>query len=111
MTDKNRNEILQVLETGTVEEKSTLLEEILGARDISLVSPLVDFLETENSPAVKERILMVLDRLVPLSELRDVDISIDIHRMLRSSDPFIRTGIVEIIKHSGIPSSNFLNAI
>lgn len=111
MTEWNRNEIIIALETGTVEEKSDLLEEILGSRDISLLSHLVDLLEREKSRVVKERILMVLGRLIPLAQLRDEDVNRDIDRMLRSSDAFIRNGIVDIIKHAEIPISHFLQRL
>ncbi len=105
--NQNKNSIIQVLKTGTTEEKSTFLENIrqTPTPDITLVGPLVDCLEVEKSRAIKERILLILTRLVPLSAFQEVD------RMLRSPDPFVRNGIVEIIKSSGIPLIHFLEKL
>lgn len=108
MINKDKVEVLNILENGTFKEKYTLLEEIWEERDVSMVSPLADCLEMEKSRAVKKRILTVLNRLVMLSGFRDVNVNIDVTRMLRSSDPFIRDGIVEIIRNSEIPNSQFI---
>lgn len=105
---KNRVEFLNIMAKGTFKEKYTLLEEIWEERDVSMVSPLADVLEMEKSRAVKKRILIVLKRLVMLSGFRDVNVNIDVKRMLRSSDPFIRDGIVEIIRNSEIPNFQFI---
>lgn len=108
MINKDKVEVLSILVKGTFREKYTLLEEIWEERDVSMVSPLADVLEMEKSRAVKKRILTVLNRLVMLSGFRDVNVNIDVNRMLRSSDPFIRDGIVEIIRNSEIPNSQFI---
>lgn len=99
--------LTEILATGSDEEKSTMLETLRDRKseDTSLVTPLVDGLEKEKSRALKERILMVLNRLVPLAQYRDAD------RMLRSPDPFVRNGIVEIIKSSDIPIIQFLEKL
>lgn len=99
--------VTEILATGSEEEKSSLLEALRNRKsdDTSLVTPLVDGLEKEKSRALKERILMVLNRLVPLAQYRDAD------RMLRSPDPFVRNGIVEIIKSSDIPIIQFLEKL
>ena len=89
---------------GTFQEKYTLLEEIWEERDVSMVCPLADVLEMEKSRAVKKRILTVLNRLVLLSGFRDMNVDIDFNRMLRSADPFVRDGIVEIIRNSEMPA-------
>jgi hypothetical protein len=104
MINKDKVEVLNIMVKGTFQEKSTLLEKIWEERDISMVSPLADVLEMEKSRAVKKRILTVLNRLVMLSGFRDVNVDIDFNRMLRSADPFVRDGIVEIIINSEMPA-------
>lgn len=100
----SKDRIIKTLAKGTAEEKSALLEELRenDTRDTGLIHPLVDCLELESSRAVKERIIMILHLLLPLSQFKEVD------RMLRSSHPFIRNGAVEIIKQSDIPIIQFL---
>ena len=107
MINKDKVEVLNVLVKGTLQEKYNLLEKIRTDRDISMVSPLAKVLEIEKSRAVKKRILTVLNRLVILSDFRDVNIDIDFSRMLLSTDPFVRNGIAEIILNSEIPGFNF----
>lgn len=104
MIKKDKVEVLNILAKGTFQEKSSLLEEIWEERDVSMVNPLVDILEMEKSRAVKKQILTVLNRLVMLLGFRDVDVDIDFKRILRSSDPFVREGIVEIMVNSELPS-------
>jgi predicted house-cleaning noncanonical NTP pyrophosphatase (MazG superfamily) len=104
MINKNKVEVLNILAKGNFQEKSSLLEEIWEERDVSMVSPLVDVLEMEKSRAVKKQILTVLNRLVMLLGFRDVNVDIDFNRILRSSDQFVRDGIVEIILNSEIPT-------
>lgn len=108
MINKDKVEVLNILASGTFQQKSTLLEEIWQDRDVSMLSPLADVLEMEKSRAVKKRILTVLNRLVVLSGFRDVNVDIDFNRMLRSSDPFVRDGIVVIIRNSEIPAFEFV---
>jgi hypothetical protein len=109
MINKDKVEVLNIMVKGTFQEKSTLLEEIWEERDVSMVSPLTEALEMEKSRAFKKQVLTVLNRLVLLSDFRGVDINVDVHRMLRSSDPFVRNGILEIIRNSEIPA--FANKI
>lgn len=97
--------LFDTMEHGTAAQKFALLETIREKGDISLITPLVNFLEKEKSRAVKDRILIVLDVLVPLSGYKNVD------RMLRSPDPQVRNGIVEIIRRSDIPIINFLEKL
>jgi HEAT repeat protein len=99
--------VMEVLDSGGAEEKAAMLEDIRekDIRDTALAPLLIDRLEKETSRAIKERILMILNRLVPLGEYRDAD------RMLRSPDPFVRNGIVEIIKSSDIPIIRFLEKL
>jgi len=106
-TNKDLDYVIETLAAGTVEEKSNLLEELRTGEtsDVTLIHPLVDCLENEHSRAVKERVLMILNRLMPLSEFREAD------RMLRSSDPFVRNGAVEIIQKSDIPIIRFLEKL
>jgi hypothetical protein len=106
MINKDKVEVLNILVKGTSKDKFTLLEEILEERDVSMVTPLVDVLEMEKSRTIKKKILTVLNRLVLLSGFRDVNVDIDVNRMLRSSDPFVRKSIAEIIKHSEIKIIN-----
>ncbi len=56
------------------------------------VDPLFDHLERETDRSIKERILLALESLLPRVNF------ISIERMLRSHDPFIRNGGVEILK-------------
>jgi hypothetical protein len=100
MIDKNKIEVLNILVNGTHKEKSMILDEIWEERDVSMVTPLIDVLEREKSYKVKKRILTVLNRLVMLSGFRDIHMDIDFKRMLKSSDPFIRDGIAEILINS-----------
>jgi hypothetical protein len=109
MIDKDKIEVLNILVSGTGEQKSNLLEEIWEERDVSMVKPLADALEIEISRAVKKKILTVLKRLVLLSGFRDVNVDLDFNRMLRSSDPYIREGILEIIRNSEMPVVKFLD--
>lgn len=101
----DKNKLIETLETGAVEEKAAALESLRETKDIKLIVPLTDALEKEKSRAIKERILLVLNRLMPLSEFKEA------HRMLRSPDPFVRNGIVEIIKHHEIPIIQFLEKL
>lgn len=106
MAENNIKEKLQaVMSEGTEVEKSVFLDDLLDSEDVDLIDPLVGAMEQERFPAVKDRILLVLDRLVPLSEYRNVD------RMLRSPDPKVRNGIVEIIRRSEIPIIRFLEKL
>ena len=98
MVIQNKDKIIKALSTGTPKEKSVALEKIWEARDVSLVSTLVDILEKEQSRLVKERILiLLLDRLIPLSELRDMDVTLHIKRLLRYPELFIRPEFIEIL--------------
>ena len=101
--NRDKVEFINIMAKGTFQEKYTLLEKIWEERDVSMVSPLADVLEMEKSRAVKKRILTVLNRLVMLSGFRDVKIDIDVNRMLCCADPFVRAGIVEIIRNSEMP--------
>ena len=108
MAENVANEkLFDIMANGTEEEKSEILETYRGTDEISLIDPLVGLMEKEKSAAVRERILILLNRLVPLSgyQNREVD------RMLRSSDPGVRNGIVEIIKRSEIPIIRFLEKL
>jgi len=109
MMSKDKIDVLNIMAKGTFQEKNTLLEEIWEERDVSMVSPLADVLEMEKSRAVKKRILIVLNRLIMLSGFRDMKIDIDVNRMLCSADPYVRAGIVEIIRNSEMPG--FVNKI
>lgn len=104
-SDDLMGSLFETMGQGTPADKFAILETIREKGDVSLISPLVKFLEEEKSRAVKDRILIVLDVLVPLSGYRNVD------RMLRSPDPQVRNGIVEIIRRSDIPIINFLEKL
>lgn len=101
------DQVAGILSTANEEDKSSMLETLRNQEkaDTLLITPLIDGLEKEKSRALKERILMVLSRLIPLVQYRDAD------RMLRSPDPFVRNGIVEIIKSSDIPIIQFLEKL
>jgi len=83
------------------ERKLSALESLVESGDTTLVLPLVELLEIEKDRAVKERMLIVLNRLLPMSDFQDID------RLLKSPDPFVRNGAVEIIKKSDLPLLNF----
>jgi hypothetical protein len=97
--------VFNVLASGSAEEKSELLESIRETGEELDIVPLVNALENERDRAVKERIMMVLEHLVPRSNFSDAE------RMIRSPDPFVRNGIVEIIRHNNIPIINFLEKL
>ncbi|MCP4155311.1 MAG: HEAT repeat domain-containing protein [bacterium] len=94
--------ILAILEDGSNEKKSAVLEKIRDSDNISLIAPIAALIEKEKSRAIKERMMLLLNRLVPLSEYKNID------PMLRSTDPFVRNGIVGIIKRSQFPIVNFM---
>jgi hypothetical protein len=105
--DTNKEIFFQVMEKGNEAEKSEILETLRDTDDVSLMDPLVDFMETEKSAAVRERILLLLNRLIPLSGYHGPEVD----RMLRSPDPSVRNGIVEIIRRSDIPIIRFLDKL
>ena len=98
-----KQQLDELWEVGCPEEKSAFLEQLQGAEDPDLIEPLVDLLEVEKDRALKERILIVLTQLVPATRYIRID------RMLRSPDPFVRNGIVEILKKSQQPLEQFLS--
>ncbi len=87
------------------QERLDRLQDYIESSDITLIPVFVDLLENEKDRAVKERLLMILNELIPRSDYDIVD------RMLRSPDPFIRNGVVEIIKKSEIPLIEFLGKL
>ncbi|MCP4218364.1 MAG: HEAT repeat domain-containing protein [bacterium] len=101
------DDIVARLKKGNEEEKSGILSQISQTDDISLIAPLVVVLENESSRAVKERLLLLLNRLLPLTRYRTGEVE----RMMRSPDPFVRNGIVEIIRRSDIPIIRFLEQL
>lgn len=104
---QSKEVIYHILESGTEAEKSEILENLRGSDDTSLIEPLVEFMENETSRAVRERLLMLLGHLVPLGGYNENDVG----RMMRSPDPQVRNGIVEIIKKSDIPIIRFLEKL
>lgn len=105
--DINKLKFFEIMEKGNEAEKSELLETLRDTDDVSLMDPLVDFMENEKSAAVRERILLLLNHLIPLSGYHGPEVD----RMLRSPDPGVRNGIVEIIKRSDIPIIRFLEKL
>jgi hypothetical protein len=93
--------IIKIFRDGSSEEKNDVLEKILKTKDCSLILPMIENMEEEKNRSVKERTLMVLVNLVPMESYRSID------RMLRSPDPFVRNGAVEIIKRSDKPIIEF----
>lgn len=103
----DKEKFFEIMAKGKEAEKSEILETFRETEDISLMAPLVDFMEKEKSAAVRERILLLLNHLIPMSGYR----SREVDRMLRSPDPGVRNGIVEIIKRSDIPIIRFLDKL
>jgi len=99
------NKSAAILETGSSEEKILFLDSLSQCHDTSHIDALILHLEKETSRAFKERILLVLGHLLPLTDFKNID------PMLRSPDPFIRNGAVEIIKNSNIPIIRFLERL
>ncbi len=99
------NTFQQIMASGTESQKSELLEDLRDTNETEIVPALTQFLEKENSRAVKERIMLILNRLVPLSRFRHIE------PMLRSPDPFTRNGGVEIIRHSKYPIIQFVEPL
>lgn len=89
----------------SAQERLDRLQDYVESTDTDLIPVFVDLLEKERDRAVKERLLMILTELIPRSDYDIVD------RMLRSPDPFIRNGVVEIIKKSQIPLIEFLSKL
>lgn len=102
-TGKSR--LAGVLSDGTNDEKAALLDSLREARDVNVIPQLIQALEKEKSRVLKERILLVLDTLMPLDDFREAD------HMLRSPDPFVRNGIVAIIKNHQVPIIRFLEKL
>lgn len=98
-------DVRRVLGAGSVEEKLSLLQDLQETDDPSIVEPLLDILEKEKNRAVKARIFLVLNHALPLSGFGHVE------RMLRSPDPFVRNGAVDIIKRNEIPLLKFFDRL
>ncbi len=92
---------LKNFEDADSENKLSQLENLVESDDTALVVPLVQLMEREKDRAVKERMLILLSRLLPMSNFVDID------RLLKSPDPFVRNGAVEIIKKNDIPLLKF----
>jgi len=98
----NSSEIINFLkQEDNPSKKLELLNDLLDKDIIELIDPLIELLENEENRAVKERIFLLLNRLVPLNSFKNIE------RMLRSADPFVRNAGVEIIKKNEIPLINF----
>ena len=96
------NNLIKVISNGNHEEKVKALDKLKESENYEVICDLIDILENTKDRALKERILIVLNYLVPKSEFKCVE------KMFRSPDPFVRNGVVEIIKRSDIPLINFL---
>ncbi len=96
------NELIDIIKNGDYEEKIKALDKIKESDDYELISDLIDLLEGIKNRVLKERILIVLNYMIPKSDFRCVE------KMFRSPDPFVRNGVVEIIKRSNIPLIKFL---
>ena len=83
------------LEAGDRDRKLEAIEIIGHEGGPETVDPLFDHLEREADRSIKERILLALENLLPRVNF------VSIERMLRSHDPFIRNGGVEILKKQG----------
>ncbi len=105
MTNEEWKETLRVLRVGSPENKLALLDELQKTADGSMVEPLVEILEAERNRAVKERVFLVLSRALPEGHFASID------RLLRSADPFVRNGAVEIIKRNDIPLIQFFEKL
>ncbi len=95
---------LKALTSGNKEEKKELLRQFadnlpkLGKAELDT---LIEALEKEKSRAIKERIYLLLQDLIPKTGFDALA------KMLRSDDPFTRNAAVEIIKSSpGSPTSH-----
>lgn len=106
MTEQEKEQ-LNIMEHGQDIEKCEWLEQLAESGDIALIVPLASFMEREKSRAVKDRIMLTLERLLPLSGYRDAEVE----QMMRSPDPQTRNGVVEIIKRSEIPIIRFLEKL
>jgi len=96
------SELIEIIKNGNYEEKIEALNKIKDSDDYELISDLIDLLEGIKDRALKERILIVLNYMIPKSDFKCVE------KMFRSPDPFVRNGVVEIIKKSNLPLVNFL---
>ena len=74
------------------EDRIRVIDAIGEQKLISLISPLIDHLEKETDRAIKEKIVMVFNRLISYV---DADC---IGKMIKSEDPFTRNYAVETMK-------------
>ncbi len=101
----DKAKVFAVLEGENTAEKLDILQKLDQCEDYSIIEPLVILLEKEKAIPVKERMMVVLNRLIPLSQFEYAE------PMLRSPDPFVRNGIVEIIKRNNKPIIEFLEKL
>lgn len=90
------NELLErlkaVFASGSLEEKRDILSEIPHEPLPGLVDLLAEILNNETDRAVKTRILLLFEYLLAFGDAEVVE------SMLRSSDPFVRNGAIDLIK-------------
>ena len=103
MESKSYN--FELLIKGDRDQKKEILRALsdnlvtLGKNETNI---LISALETEKSQNIKEKIHLILERIIP-------QIGIDpISRMLRSEDPYTRNAAVEIIKNSPQPLTSYV---
>ncbi len=78
------------------EEALRRIEELLKQRGPDLAQELLDWLEQESRPVVRERLLWALGEVLS----QEIDKSI-LKRMLSSPDAFIRNGAIELARSMG----------
>jgi len=74
--------------------KTEAIYKLLKTEGPKAIELLVNILETEESRALKERILLALEKLLPLADFGSIE------RMLKSQDVFVRNGAIKIFKNS-----------
>lgn len=86
---------LSHLEGGDRQERIKVIEEIRSQKSLNSLNALIDHLEREPDQAIKEKIVLVLDELLPESDANCIG------RMIRSEDSFTRNCAVEAMKKAG----------
>ncbi len=82
----------EAFDSGDNERKREILSEIPSEPAEGLAECLVAFLNSETDRAVKTRIMLLFEHLLVDGDIKVLD------AMLRSNDPFVRNGAIDLIK-------------
>jgi len=82
----------EAFESGDNERKREILSQISNEPIEGLANCLVNYIELENDRAVKTRIMLIFEHLLSSGDEKPLEV------MLRSNDPFVRNGAIDLIK-------------